>query len=223
MTAQELVTRIRRRLDQVPLSQESVDTDSEVLGSISTNFSDEDLLERINKAQRAIVSNVKAQHVPQAITKKTSVTAVEQDAVRVLPRRVFVSTDGGTNFKRAFRRSVDTQRRLESRISSPGREATSDYPVYVYENGRFEIYPVGSTVEAFVVEAPPAVDSVGDTLTLDARFERAIVDYVAASCYQTMRQTGLSDFFKSIFESDIRPYSLEIRYGSLDDQEVDVE
>ena len=67
LKASNVMTRVRQFLDQVPFSDESVGTDSMVMGSNSTNFSDENLLERINDAQRAIVSRVKAQHVPLAI------------------------------------------------------------------------------------------------------------------------------------------------------------
>ncbi|MCS3661803.1 hypothetical protein [Salinibacter ruber] len=223
MTADTVITRIRRRLDQVPLNVESVDKDSDVLGSVSTNFSNEDLLDRINKATRAIISKVKAQHVPMAIEKKTSVNGIEQSAVRLLPRRVFGSDDGGTTYVRAFERSVDTQRRLESRISNPGREATAQYPVFVYEDGRFQIFPETLGVKAFVVEAPSGATSTSDTLVLDERFERAITDYVSANCYQTMRRTNLAEFFMNLYNRDLQPYSLDLRYGSLDDQEIDVE
>jgi len=217
MTADDVITRIRRRLDQVPLNAESVDKDSDVLGSISTTFSNNDLMDRIARGSRTIVSKVKAQHVPMAIKKKTTVSGVENSAVRLLVRRVFV---GGN---RAFERSVDTQRRLESRVSEPGRQATTEYPVFVYEDGRFEIFPSGESVEAYVVEAPPGPSATGDTLELDERFERALTDYVVASCYQTMRRTNLSEFFMNTFYQDLRPYSLDLRYGALDDQEVDVE
>lgn len=223
MTAQDVITRIRRRLDQVPLNIESVDKDSDVLGSVSTNFSNEDLMDRINKGSRSIISKVKAQHVPMAIEEKTSVSGIQGSAVRLLPRRVFGSDDGGTTYVRAFERSVDTQRRLESRISSPGREATAQYPVFTYEDGRFQIYPESLGVKAYVVEAPTGATETSDVLTLDQRFERALTDYVAASCYQTMRKTGLSEFFMNLFSRDIQPYSLDLRYGALDDQEIDVE
>lgn len=227
MTVSTLITRIRRRLDQVPPDPESVQTESEVLGSVSTNFGDDDLINRINKANFAIVSQCKAQHVPQAVEKKTSVSGVENDAIRILPRRVFVSTDTGSTYVRAFRRSVDMQRRLQSRLSSPGREGTSDYPVYTYEDGDFNTYPdpsvTGYSLKAYIVAEPSVVTATGDTNPVDERFERAIVDYVVASCYQTMRKVGLSEFFQQIFKNDIRPFRRDIRYGAMDDQEVDVE
>lgn len=67
LKASDVINRVRQFLDQVPFSDESVATDSMVMGSNSTNFSDQNLLERVNDAQRAIVSRVKAQHVPVAI------------------------------------------------------------------------------------------------------------------------------------------------------------
>ena len=67
LKASVVLTRVRQVLDQVPYSDEAVGTDSMVMGSNSTNFSDQNLLERINDAQRAIVARVKAMHVPNAI------------------------------------------------------------------------------------------------------------------------------------------------------------
>lgn len=231
MTVGRLITRIRRQLDQVPLPNETVETDSEVIGSPSTNFGDEDLMDRIDRANRNIASNVKAQHVPRLIKKETDQTSVETNALRLLPRRVFFTSDStatDVTYIRAFRRSVDMQHRLESRYSNPGREGSSDYPVFVYEDGNFNLYPDPSSqspygMKAFIVKRPNEVTATTDTNPLDERFEKSIVDYVTSSCYQTMRQPGLSSFFYSNYQDTLVPMMQSTTYSLMDDNEVDTE
>jgi hypothetical protein len=228
MTVERLITRIRRQLDQVPLPNESVETDSEVIGSPSTKFSDNDLMDRINKANRNIASNVKAQHIPRLIKEKNSASAINTDSLRVLPRRVHFSADGGSTFRRAFQRSIDQQRRLESRYSNPGREGSEEYPVFTYEDGEFNLYPDPTSeteyeMKVFVVERPSDVAAKTDTNPLDGRFEKAITDYVTSSCYQTMRRPGLSSFFYSNYQQCIQPMLQQTKYSIMDDMEVDVE
>ena len=223
MTAGDIIIRARRKLDQIPLEVESVTTDSDVVGSISTEFSDEDLLERVNRGVHKVISEVKVQHCPQVIAEKNSVNAIETSALRLLFRRVFASDDGGDSWVRAFRRTVDSQSRMEMRTDQDPREATADFPVYIYEDGTFQIYPRTSDVKAYVVEQPPEASGLPETLVLDGRFERALTDYVVASCYQSMRQSELSEYFSNLFIQSLQPYSLKVRYRRLDDQEVDVE
>ena len=69
LRANDIITNVRRMLDQVPFGDEDVGTDSSIIGSNSTNFSDADLLDRINFGQRDIISRVKAMHVPESITR----------------------------------------------------------------------------------------------------------------------------------------------------------
>jgi len=228
VTVQRLITRIRRQLDQVPLPNESVETDSEVIGSPSTSFSDDDLMDRINKANRIIASNVKAMHIPSLIEEKNTASEINTQALRVLPRRVHFSSDSGSTYRRAFQRSVDQQRRLESRYSSPGREGSESYPVFTYEDGDFNLYPDPTSdstykMKVFVVARPADVTAKTDTNPLDDRFEKAIVDYVTSSCYQTMRRPGLSSFFYSNYQQCIQPMLQQTKYSLMDDMEVDVE
>lgn len=94
--ASDIITRVRRLLDQVPLTDEDVKTDSAVIGAPSTQFSDENLLQRINHGQREIIARVKAQHVPLAIESYTGpFPDVALDVVRLLYSRVFYSGTGG--------------------------------------------------------------------------------------------------------------------------------
>lgn len=108
LKASTIITRVRQFLDQVPFADESVGTDSHVMGSNSTNFSDQNLLERVNDAQRAIVSRVKAQHVPLAITRYDTAAGdtlpdITIEYARLLYGRVlYTGTAGDPNTTAAY-------------------------------------------------------------------------------------------------------------------------
>lgn len=233
MTLQHILTRTRRLLDQVPLARENVATDSSVIGSPSVSFSDENLTDRVNEAIRAIVPRVKAEAIPQTINLEDdailpATANVEAFTVRLLPRRIFLR-DASNNVYRALRRSVDSQQRLEGRYGSrPGRQATIECPVFTWEDGQFRIYPTvaNASLLAYTIRMPSPLSLPGDRnaeLPLDERFEKAIISYVASTCYQTMQRPNLSDWQMQVFEDEIDPYTLDVRLGSMNDQEVNVE
>lgn len=347
LQASNIIDRIRIHLDQIPLTNEDVRTDSAIVGSVSTNFSDADLLDRINRAQLDIISKVKAQHVPLAVFRYDTeegktLPVLSEPIVRLLYSRVFytgaagdpsvtapydpqgyfdgvpadseimyqliagrvitvtdisVTTDtdptttqtlnvtvngssvgsitlntngvhvdtltGGTfqvatgqvlrivattgidaaDFTfgftataevfgtdtvegiRAVQRTVDRNRRLQS----AGRAATGTFPVYTYEDGELHVFPDADDVLAFFVNAPtPLLTSSlyngTDFLTVDSRFEAALIYWVVASCYETMRQREHKDFAYSMYEDEIDAYSIHNRFNSIiNDREVDIE
>lgn len=217
LLASDVITSIRRKLDQRPLENEDVQTDSSVLGSPSTNFSDPNLLERIDQAQRYISQIVKAQHVPALITEYTGPFPSVSDNVEIL--RPLFSRVSRTGI-RATQRSVDRERRL----TVAGRAASATYPTYNYEDGQLTINPTGGTESAWIVVLPTTLASVGTNLQLDERFEAAIIFYVVSSCYETMRQIQLSDAYFQLYQDEIQPYVREVRLDPVvDDREVDVE
>ena len=102
MRASYIIDRIRRFIDEVPLVGEDVRTDGTIFSSTSTNFSDEDLLDRVNNAQRAIVSAVKAQHVPLAISSYSGpFPVIDEEIIRLLYGRVFYSGASGNSTETA--------------------------------------------------------------------------------------------------------------------------
>lgn len=347
LKASNVIDRIRIHLDQIPLTNEDVRTDSAIIGSASTNFSDADLLDRIRRAERDIISKVKAQHVPLAVTRYDTAAgknlpSIDEPIVRLLYSRVFytgaagdpsvtapydpqgyfdgtpadseimyqliagrvitvtdiaVTTDvnptttqtlnitvdgssvgsitlntGGTHVDtlsggsfevltgqvlrivattgidaqdftfgftataevfgsdtvegiRAVQRTVDRNRRLQS----SGRAATGNYPVYTYEDEELNVYPSADDVLAFIVQIPDSLATTSlyngtDFLTVDSRFEAALIYWVVASCYETMRQMEQRDFAFSIYEDEIDAYKLTNRLNALiNDREVDIE
>lgn len=218
-----IVNRIRRVLDQVPFTNESVDTPSHVVGSPSTRFSTEELVDIINRAVSVIVSRCKAMHVYNAIKTEapTSMPDTPAGAVfRVLESRVFYGDDAA----RARRRNVDAHRR----INRSGRQPTTARPVFTYEDGEIHVYPDTNTgANAYkyrYVGLPTAVpDNASGDLGIDERFEAAVVYYVVAMCYQKLKRPDLYEFAYQVFLDEIDPYTLPKRTNVVDDVEVEIE
>lgn len=216
--AQRIVNRARRLLDQIPFTNETADTDSNMIGGPGTRFSNAEMLELVNAAQHAIAQNVKASHVP-ALIASSSTTTPTAPVLRILPNRVFRSADAGTTWERAVRRKVDSHRRLDD----PGRQATDDYPLYTYEGGELNVYPSGGSVTWFYVTTPTDLTSLTDTLQVDERFECAMVHYVASLAYQKLQRVDLHDFTLEIFKSELEPYLRDTTSSLLKEREVEVE
>lgn len=217
MDNQKIIDRVRRRLDQVAIYEEDPQTDSEVFTSVSTSFSNEDLVSRIELAVQEIASVVKAQHVPQLIRSGATEAQVNENSIRILESRVFRDNN------RAVKRSVDSHRRLEGRfVNNVGLEPSTEQPVYTYEDGEIRVYPTGGTLEIYYIHSP-SITSIGDPIYLDERFQAAIVEHVSASCYQTLRQHNLAEFAFNTFDDEISPYHIAMRLKRSNDKEVDVE
>jgi len=109
------------------------------------------------------------------------------------------------------------------RLEQAGRAATTTFPTYTYEDGELNIFPDNTTASVFLVVAPTAAIGGGD-LTVDERFEDAVLYHVVASCYQTLHRDEDAKFFVSLFEDEISPFVMENRLSNIfDDREVDVE
>lgn len=98
--ASDIIARVRQFLDQVPFSDEDVQTDSSVFGSSSTDFSDPNILDRVNDAHRALISKVKAQHVPLAVTRYDTAAGatlpeINIKYIRLLLSRVLYTGEAG--------------------------------------------------------------------------------------------------------------------------------
>lgn len=222
MTGSYIIERVRRILDQVPFVSESVERDSDLIGSPSTNFSDENLMERIINAQKIIISRCKAQHVPSAIIKYDESTGdlpdIQSPIVRLLQSRVFRDNDADEPV-RATQRPVDGSRRLER----SGLASSVSYPTYTYEDGALRILPTTAQYDVYMVALPTFSTTKTDHLVLDERFENAIIMYVASTCYQTLQRSELHDYAFSVFEDEIDAYAIYNRYGRLEDREIDLE
>ena len=134
---------------------------------------------------------------------------------------------------RCLQRSVDRNRRLQNTVGAegktPGRVASGSYPVYTFEDGELNLFPNATSVAAFFVESPASVTynnftQNDDYLVVPDKFELAMVAWVCASCYQTLRNPQMEELHTALFEDEIDPYVLENRYNLLfNDREVDIE
>lgn len=214
LTYSGLRTRIRRLLDQVPLVGENTSSDSSVLGSPSTDFSDENLDARSYEAIVELVGRVKAQHLPQLIIDFPDGDVPERVA-RILYSRVF--TDGDV---RAIQRSTERHRRLEQ----SGRAATADYPTYTFEDSRLDVYPDGGYAYYVIYPPhpnPPPPQITADEIFLSDKFTAAIVHHAAASCFETQKRKDLHTWARSVFEEEISPYETSARYDPIIDDKED--
>ena len=222
MTGSYLISRIRRILDQVPFVDESVDRDSDLIGSPSTNFSDSNLMERIINAQKIILSRCKAQHALTAVIRYDEnagdLPDIESPIVRLMFSRVFRDNDNDVPV-RATQRPVDGSRRLER----SGLASSATYPTYTYEDGALKILPAATQFDVYMLSMPTFSTTVSEHQPLDERFENAIIMYVAASCYQTLQRPDLHEYTYSVFEDEVDAFAVYNRYKRLDDREVDVE
>lgn len=231
MTLENVITRVRREIRQITFSSESTQTDADAFELTTSNFSDEDLAERINDAVNTLASVVKAQHVPQLVTKYTSIAGAE-GSFRLLPRRVFriydSTGDGAPDTKvRCMRRSVDSHRRLEK----SGRSATEQRPLFTYDDGVLMIYPDPSptdvSLEIYGLSAPSPLAFPTDStvhLEIDERLELALIYVVARSCYASMERTNLVKLVSSVIEDEIRPFSYNMQtHVGIVEHEVDTE
>jgi len=215
MTAQELITSIRRYIGQLAMPYESIRTDREVYGSTTTTFSDDDLLARITVAIQDIIRRCKAIDFPNLILRHSGTYL----NAKSLSERIFqgrVERHDGTKYVNALR--IDPME-YRSMVMS-GRTPTAEYPVYTYRDGDIKIYPTpdtgSSSFRFFSVSNTTEILSLETVIPLDERFRRAMVLHVAASCYATMKKMEESNYIMSLFEDEIYPYRIDIIYNPMD-------
>lgn len=203
----DYVTEVRRQIDEMNLSGESVATDTDVLDSASSNFSDVDIQDRLMDGSRYVASRVAAQYIPSLIISITPTDfnvpySSSKKVIRLLGSRVSL-TDG----TKADRRTRVDHRKKES----SGLNASSTNPVYIFEDFLFEIYdgtlnPVGAV--GYGVKVP---DSTTDVLNMGELFRNAIIQYAVSSCFISMGIVPLASVAKKNLITSIAPYLLKIQ------------
>ena len=212
----DMVTRVRRRLDEITIGGEVAVTDTNVQDLASSNFSDNALQAFLDDAARNLAARVKAQYLPDLITTVKTTRAHDYQMNRVLGSRVKVtSSEYGEVI--ATRRTFTGNRKL----NASGRAVTDQFPAYVYEDGILKIFPdpvdTGSTTTATadIVRAPGSY--YGDTLNqkatsavveLDSRFAEAITQRVLFYCYITLGLSELATRAQRAYIKEITPFIL---------------
>ena len=211
----DMITKVRRRLDEITIGGEVAITDIDVQDLASSNFSDNDLQNRLNDAARNLAARVKAQYLPDLIETVETTRFHDYQSNRILGSRIKVaSTEYGEQV--ATRRTFLGNRKL----NSSGRTTTTQFPVYVYEDAILKILPdpvdAGSTTTATADLVRTPGSFFGTTLNqsnvaiteLDERFSEAITQRVLFYCYITLGLVELAQRAQRAYIKEISPFIL---------------
>jgi len=212
----DMVTRVRRRLDEITIGGEVALTDTNVQDLASSNFSDNDLQNRLNDAARNLAARVKAQYLPDLIETVDTTRFHDYQSNRILGSRVKVtSTEHGEQI--ATRRTFTGNRKL----NASGRAVTTQFPSFVYEDAILKIFPdpvdAASTTSATadLVRAPGSffgatLNQSNQAITeIDARFSEAITQRVLFYCYITLGLVELAQRAQRAYIKEISPFILK--------------
>lgn len=213
-TIPEIITKIRRNLDEVTLTGELVVTDEDMNDLASSNFSDTDLEDRILDAARYIAARVKAVHIPNLLISVTPQDFDLQSPVQILRlvgSRVYAQNTSGEDVL-AMRRTFASHLKLENR---GGLAADENNPVYVYQD--FELLIDNGADHSGTPRSAQAVSvptSLSDVTGMPDKFEAALIQHVVMSCFETLRMGELSKAARNRLMRELQPYLL-IRYDLI--------
>lgn len=212
----EMLTRVRRRLDEITIGGEIALTDTDLQDLASSNFSDDAINNMLNDAARNLAARVKAQYLPDLIETVETTRFHDYQSNRLLGSRVKVtSTTYGEVI--ATRRTFTGNRKL----NASGREVTEQFPAYIYEDAILKIFPdpvdsgSSTTASADLLRAPGSF--FGTTLNqknipveeLDDRFAEAITQRVLFYCYITLGLVNLAQKAQVAYIKEISPFILK--------------
>lgn len=211
----DMVTRLRRMLDEVTIGGEIAALDTNVQDLASSNFSDNDLQNRLNDAARNLAARVKAQYLPDLVETVATTRFHDYQSNRVLGSRVIVdSTADGSVI--ASRRTFTGNRKLQARGVTP----STTFPVYIYEDHMLKILPDpvdlgnSTTANVDIVRAPGSffgttLDQSNVPVTeIDARFAQAILQRAMFYCYITLGLSDLAQRAQRAYIKEITPFIL---------------
>lgn len=210
-----IVTEIRRRLDELTLLGEVANLDTDLEDLASSNFSDTELGKRADDAAKNIAARVRAHFIPTLVETVPASRFHDYNVLRLLGSRVKVTSDDHGEVI-ATRRTFQGQRKLEAR----GVPASEEYPVYVFEDWDFRVFPDpvdeadSTTATADVVRVPGS--AYGATLSsfrdpvaeLDERFREAVVQRALVYCYNSLSLFNLAIEAQKKYYQVLEPYLL---------------
>ena len=216
LSQSEMVTRVRRRLDEITIGGEVALTDTNLQDLASSNFSDNALQNFLNDAAKNLAARVKAQYLPDLIETAETTRVHDYEINRVLGSRVKVTSSEYGEVV-ATRRTFTGNRKL----NASGRQVTTQFPAYVYEDGILKVFPdpvdAGSTTTATadILRAPGS--PFGTTLNqtnvavteLDDRFAEAITQRTLFYCFITLGFVELAQRAQRSYIKEISPFILK--------------
>jgi hypothetical protein len=210
-----IITEVRRHLDEITLLGEVANLDTDLQDLASSNFSDTELGRRADDAARHIAARVRSQFIPTLIETVSASRFHDYNVLRLLGSRVKVTSDDYGQVI-ATRRTFQGQRKLEAR----GVPASEEFPVYVFEDWDFRVFPdpvdesASTSATADIVRVPGS--AYGATLgsfrdpvaELDERFREAVIQRVLLYCYNSLSLYPLAIEAQKKFSKSIEPYLL---------------
>jgi hypothetical protein len=235
ISVDDTVDEVRKTLDEVTLSGDLAVYAEDFEDLFSSEFSDEDLRDRVLDGARYISARIRSRYQPDNVREVDSSTTGEidltndriiddprgddvQPMIRLLNTRVEV---GGNEAQRRTLLGND-------KIESTGRAATASEPAYVYEDFEFIVEQGGGggTAKVDIVELLEPTNATFDGVNwtynsggtskvpLISSLQEALVQYVVYGCYITLRQSELAQFAKERMFQEIRPYALPGTFGT---------
>lgn len=215
-TLPELVTQVRRLIDEKVASGVDVSTDEQTTISGGSAFSDDEIEYRLVFATRFIVARVKARYIPQFVETSTNFSSEidpTNDEKSIYVQRVLADRIEAGSIP-ATRRTFEGHRKL----TSSGRAASVDSPVFAYEDYELMVdQGSGSNVVSVSYVRVPgrnikqdgtvATPTV-DITKLDDRFRSALVQHAAFGCLFSALEIEVASKLKQSAYESIGPYML---------------
>lgn len=229
LNATSLVTDARSALDEYTLSGKLKAFDADVEDTASSNFSTEDLENRILDGARYIAARCRASTMGDLIgtVNPTDLQHLHTESggstwpwMRLLGSRVLL------NAYSAERRT------FSGHMAGDGMAPVAARPVYIFEDFEFAINAGNgdqssandaalANVSVSVLKVPMFRVSDGSTtestfdgidwtgakfVPLDSKFRAAIIYYVVSSCYQTLRVADLATKYRIQMMEELKPF-----------------
>lgn len=211
----ELVRQVRRGIDEVTMSGELVITDQDGQETASSNFSDEDLLDRLLDGSRYIVARVGSVHLSSFMGEVQPASDTLSYEGPFPPYRGLGSRTTGDEGVPATRRTFSAHRKL----NASGREVTEQNPVFIYEDAHLVILPEhdpSTASDDYKMDAVFGPADYDDITKLSDKFREALIQYALSSCFLTLRNGELASAAKQRMFNIIGPYMIR-RYDQQEE------
>jgi hypothetical protein len=201
---ENIIQEVYRQINELAFSEERAITDEDRHALATTNFSEDDILVRLDKAVSHVGSIVKSDYLDGCIETRNPATESWNwgNVVRVLGDRVTVSG------KHAPRRTFREDRALQA----SRRKSDDENPVYIYDDVEIVTRGDGTCKSCDVCKGIPdvLVDYITDPKLEDLydTFMSALVMHVVSDCFATLKRLDLAVDAKKRFYSLISPYAL---------------
>lgn len=218
-TIDELVSQVRKELDEVTLAGDRVQTDTDLADTASSNFSDESLKDRLMDGTRYVVARVRSQYLEDFIIQVTPsdfeppYDGSTPKIFRLLGSRVTADDSSGESVE-CTRRTFSQHLKMENQR---GLVASETYPVFVFQDVELLIEnQTTNPKEAYAVRVP--TNRYGDVTSLPDTFRGAVVQYAAFTCFQTLQAQDEMENSKAILQRELATYRLPFRQGPPEEE-----